>query len=72
MSRNVKVLGEMTKHLTNEEKAQRRDMEKALDQYSKLDVTPPEWLTDYALAEWKRVTPILLEETPISDLIKGF
>lgn len=71
MSRNVKALGDMAKHLTNEEKAQRRDMEKALNQYSKLDVTPPEWLTDYALAEWKRVTPILLEETPISELDKG-
>lgn len=62
MSRNVKALGDMAKHLTNEEKAQRKDMEKALNQYSKLDVTPP---------EWNRVTPILLEETPISELDKG-
>lgn len=71
MSRNVKALGDMTKHLTNEEKAQRKEMEETLNQYSKLDIMPPDWLTDYALEEWNRVTPILLKETPVSELDKG-
>lgn len=71
MGRNVKSLGEMQKHLTNEEKAQRQEMQKRLYEYSMLKGTPPKWLSEYAKTEWDRIVPILIEETPISELDSG-
>lgn len=71
MGRNVKSLGDMQKHLTNEEKAQRQEMQKRLYEYSMLKGNPPKWLSEYAKTEWDRIVPILIEEMPISELDSG-
>lgn len=71
MGRNVKALGDMQKHLTNEEKAQRQEMKKRLYEYSELQTDPPKWLSGYAKEEWLKLVPILIEETPISELDSG-
>lgn len=68
MSRNVKSLDSMRKHLTNDEIDQRKDSEQALFNYPKLQDEPPEWLHDRALTEWRRVVPYLKSNTPISEL----
>ncbi|BEI48636.1 hypothetical protein AWA2013_00420 [Lactiplantibacillus plantarum] len=51
MSQKVKALASMKKHLTNDERDQRKDAEKALFDYPVLDLTPPDWLHDRALTE---------------------
>lgn len=68
MSRNVKSLDNMRKHLTNSEIDQRKDSEQALFDYPKLQNEPPEWLYGRALTEWQRVVPYLKSNTPISEL----
>ncbi|MBX0343183.1 phage terminase small subunit P27 family, partial [Lactiplantibacillus plantarum] len=68
MGRKVKALASMKKHLTNDERDQREDAEKALFDYPVLDLTPPDWLHDRALTEWQRVVPYLKSNTPISEL----
>lgn len=68
MSRNVKPLDSMRKHLTNNEIDQRKDSEQALFDYPQLQDEPPEWLHDRALTEWQRVVPYLKSNTPISEL----
>lgn len=40
MGRKVKPLASMKKHLTNDERYQRKDAEKALFDYPSLDLTP--------------------------------
>ncbi|MGJ3734814.1 phage terminase small subunit P27 family [Lactiplantibacillus plantarum] len=68
MGRKVKPLASMKKHLTNDERYERKDAEKALFDYPVLDLTPPDWLHDRALTEWQRVAPYLKANTPISEL----
>ena len=68
MSQKVKALASMKKHLTNDERDQRKDAETALFDYPSLDLTPPDWLHDRALTEWQRVAPYLKANTPISEL----
>ncbi|MFC6181499.1 phage terminase small subunit P27 family [Lactiplantibacillus daowaiensis] len=68
MGRKIKQLSTLKKHLTNEERDQRKDAETALFDYPSLDLTPPDWLHDRALTEWKRVSPYLKANTPISEL----
>lgn len=64
----VKKLSEMTGHITNEEKAEHTDAEKALKEYPKLDLEPPKGLNPTATAEWQRLTRLLSQNTPVSDL----
>lgn len=68
MGRKIKLLDNMDKHLTNEEKAQRKDLQQALFEYPKLNAKAPDWLSGRALTEWNRIVPLLRKETPISEL----
>lgn len=68
MGQKIKQLSTLKKHLTNEERDQRKDAETALFDYPVLDLTPPDWLHDRALTEWQRVVPYLKSNTPISEL----
>lgn len=68
MGRKIKLLDNMDKHLTNEEKAQREDLQQALFEYPRLNAKAPDWLTGRALTEWNRIVPLLRKETPISEL----
>ena len=71
MGQKIKQLSTLKGHLTNEERAQRKDAETALFDYPVLDLTPPDWLHDRALTEWQRVSPYLKANTPISELDRG-
>ena len=66
--RKVKKLADMTKHLTNEEIEQRKDMEKSLFEYPELGNKAPDWLSGRALTEWNRIVPYLKQNTPVSEL----
>lgn len=71
MGQKMKMLANMSKNLTNEEIAERKDAEKALFNYSELQDEPPKWLHGSALTEWKRIVPLLKQDTPISSLDVG-
>lgn len=55
-------------HLSKEKQEQRKDALKAMKKYPKLTSDAPDWLDDTAKAEWKRIIPLLLQNSPISDL----
>ena len=71
MGRKMKLLDEMSSHLTNEEKAKKKDIQEALFNYSELQDEAPRWLKGRALTEWKRIVPLLKKDTPISALDVG-
>lgn len=67
LSKPIKLV-DVKKHLTDEEKAQRKDMQQALFEYPQLKDEAPSWLKGSALNEWERIVPYLKANTPISEL----
>lgn len=58
-----------TRNQTTEEQTQLNDIKNKLEQFEKIQQTPPANLNKKAKAEWRRITP-LLNDLPISNLDK--
>src|SRR5574337_1988064 len=72
MSNPVKLLEEVSKNLSNEEKMQREDAKKELFSYQELvTITPPDWMPASAISEWDRLVPIMKKEFPLSETDYG-
>lgn len=67
MANPVKKLEDLTANYSNEFKAQRKEAEEALFNYSQLTTKPPNWLPRSSLTEWERVIPLLKKDFPISE-----
>ncbi|MCD2137181.1 phage terminase small subunit P27 family [Salinicoccus halitifaciens] len=57
----------VSRNESNEEKAQREAIKNKLNDFEKIQTTPPVYLNKTAKAEWRRITP-LLNDLPISNL----
>lgn len=68
MGRKLKALDTNKKHLTNQEKEERKAIEiKASDGFDKLQITPPNHLDEVARAEYRRIIDNL-QRLPIRNL----
>lgn len=59
----------VTRNESNEETLKREVIKNELEQFEKIQSTPPRNLNKKAAAEWRRITP-LLNDLPISNLDK--
>lgn len=59
----------VTREESTEDKLTRQKIREALEENSKIQLTPPKHLNRYAKAEYRRIRP-LLEELPIANLDK--
>lgn len=67
MGRTRKITENVKGNITNAEKEERKQTEKALHDLTPISVTPPDWLDDEAKKEYKRIVP-LLQELPVASL----
>ena len=70
MAPRKKLLSESKKHYTNAEKEVKEQAEKSLSELTPIESQPPEWLSDTAQEEYKRILP-LLQELPVASLDYG-
>lgn len=68
--RPKKLLLNSNKNYTKEEIIEKERQEAELNKFSKIDVTPPDFLDDIAKEEYKRIIPHM-QELPISKLDTG-
>ncbi|MEB7825579.1 phage terminase small subunit P27 family [Staphylococcus chromogenes] len=68
--RPKKLLLNSNKNYTKEEIIEKERQETELNKFSKIDVTPPDFLDDIAKEEYKRIIPHM-QELPISKLDTG-
>ncbi|PIO83794.1 hypothetical protein BSQ39_09555 [Loigolactobacillus backii] len=67
-AKQLKPVAEITANITKEQRATRKDAEKALFKYPKLETNPPKYLSATATKEWDRIVPLLKRDIPISEL----
>lgn len=64
----IKKLEDIKGHMTREQLSQHNDIEKSLHNYPKLEIDPPKGMKGEALEEWHRIVPLLVKNTPASEL----
>lgn len=70
MGKPQKLLSQSSKNYTLEEKERKQQAEESLNNLTPLDENPPEWLSDLAQEEYRRIYP-LLQELPVASLDLG-